>query len=115
MITFSFPFNLSFTRYPVNVILPYKEGRQSHRQILTTDDQNLTVLDFLDHPKIMSTERIKIGNIYLTEGQIYQVGIREILCILSLHFGGWSEKTGIQGDATTAPESNGYPLLGRVA
>jgi len=33
-----------------NVILPYKEGRQSHRQILTIDDQNyyLTVLDFLD-------------------------------------------------------------------
>ena len=44
----SSPFNLSFTRYPVNVILPYKEGRQSHRQILTTNDQNLTVLDFLD-------------------------------------------------------------------
>jgi len=72
----------------------------------------LDARNVLNHPKIMSTERIKIGNIW---GQIYQVGIREILCILSLHFGGWSEKTGIQGDATTARESNGYPLLGRVA
>ena len=35
---------------------------------------------------------------FVKESQIYQVGIREMLCILSLHFGGWSEKTDIQAD-----------------
>jgi hypothetical protein len=36
----------------------------------------------------MNTEGIKIGKIILTGSQMYQVGIREMLCILSLHLGG---------------------------
>ena len=31
-----------------NICYPIRKDRQSHRQILIIDDQNLTVLDFLD-------------------------------------------------------------------
>jgi len=31
-----------------NILYPIRKDRQSHRQILIIDDQNLTVLDFLD-------------------------------------------------------------------
>jgi len=46
----------------------------------------------------MNTEGTEIGKIFLTECQIYQVGIKEVLYILTLQFRGWSEKTVIEAD-----------------
>jgi len=40
--------HLSFTRYLPMLFYPIRKDRQSHDQILTIDDQILTVLDFLD-------------------------------------------------------------------
>jgi len=56
----------------------------------------------------MNTEGIRIVKIFLTESQIYQVGISEILCSLSFHHARRSENTALR--AITSCESNGYLL-----
>jgi len=62
--------------------------------------------DLLNRLKIMNTEPIEIVKIFLTEIQIYQVRISEIVCILSFHHARWSEKTVLK--AVTSCEPNGY-------
>jgi len=56
----------------------------------------------------VNTGGIEIGKISVTKSQIYQAGIREMLCILSPHFAEWSEKMVIQADPFY-PQPHGNP------
>jgi len=71
-------------------------------------DARLGPGDLLNGLKIVNTEGIEIVKIFLTESQIYQVGISEILCIISFHHARRSEKTVLR--AITSCESTGYLL-----
>jgi len=59
--------------------------------------------------KNLKTEGIEIGKIYVIESRIYQVGIREILYIFSLHLGGRSEKKVMKADRPFYPAPQGNP------